>query len=63
MVGAVDAERGWVNFSRIRASYDTALRGLAGLTHAPAAPWTSDRALIVGRPRFFSHKPLDTREP
>ena len=63
VVGAVDAERGWVNFSRIRASYDTALRGLAGLTHAPPAPWTSDRALIVGRPRFFSHKPLDTREP
>jgi hypothetical protein len=63
VVGAVDAERGWVTFSRIRASYDTALRGLAGLTHAPPAPWTSDRALIVGRPRFFSHKPLDTREP
>ena len=63
VVGAVDAEQGWVNFSRIRASYDTALRGLAGLTHAPPAPWTSDRALIVGRPRFFSHKPLDTREP
>lgn len=63
VVGAVDTERGWVVFSRIRASYDTALRGLAGLTHAPPAPWTSDRALIVGRPRFFSHKSLDTREP
>ncbi|HEY5887174.1 MAG TPA: hypothetical protein VIT24_05560, partial [Acidimicrobiales bacterium] len=63
VVGAVDTERGWVIFSRIRASYDTALRGLAGLTHAPPAPWTSDRALIVGRPRFFSHKSLDTREP
>ena len=63
VVGAVDAERGWVAFSRIRASYDTALRGLAGLTHAPPAPWTSDRALIVGRPRFFSHKPVDTRGP
>jgi hypothetical protein len=63
VVGAVDTERGWVVFSRIRASYDTALRGLAGLTHAPPAPWTSDRALIVGRPRFFSRKSLDTREP
>jgi hypothetical protein len=63
VVGAVDTERGWAIFSRIRASYDTALRGLAGLTHAPPAPWTSDRALIVGRPRFFSHKFLDTREP
>ena len=38
VVGAVDAERGWVTFSRIRASYDTALRGLAGLTHAPPRP-------------------------
>ena len=63
VIGAVDAERGWPRFVRIRASYDTALRGLAGLTHAPPAPWTTDRALIVGRPRFFSHKPVATREP
>ena len=54
---------GLAPFSRIRSSYDTALRGLAGLTHAPPAPWTSDRAPHVGRPRFFSHKSLDTREP
>ena len=47
------------------ASHDVVILGggLAGLTHAPPAPWTSDRALIVGRPRFFSHKPLVTREP
>ena len=63
VIGAVDADRGWLRFARIRGSYDTALRGLAGLTHAPPAPWTTDRALIVGRPRFFSHKPVDTREP
>jgi hypothetical protein len=35
-----------------------ALRGLAGLTHAPTAPWTTDRALHVGRPPFFSHRPM-----
>jgi hypothetical protein len=63
VIGSVDADRGWLRFSRIRSSYDTAIRCLAGLTHAPPAPWTTDRPLDVGRPRFFSHKPVATREP
>jgi len=63
VIGAVDAEQGWLRFERIRGAYDTALRGLAGITHAPPAPWTTDRPLYVGRPRFFSHKPVATRDP
>jgi uncharacterized membrane protein len=58
----VDKERGWDRFRRIRSSYDRSIRGLAGLTHAPPAPWTTDRALVVGRPRFFSTRPIDTSE-
>jgi hypothetical protein len=60
--GAIDEEVAWARFARFRASYDHPLRGLAGLTHAPPAPWTTDRALVVGRPRFFSRRPVDTRE-
>ena len=60
VLGAVDAERGWRRFVWLRSGYDTALVGLAGRTNAHPAPWTSDRALQVGRPRFFSRRPLDT---
>ena len=59
----VDLERAWQRFAWLRSGYDTAIRGLAGLTHAPPAPWTSDRALLVGRPRFFSHRPVVMQEP
>jgi hypothetical protein len=62
-VAELDVDAGWERFTRIRAAYDRPLRGLAGFTHAPPAPWTTDRALVVGRPRFFSRKPVDTREP
>jgi hypothetical protein len=62
-VAEIDTEHGWERFTRIRAAYDRPLRGLAGYTHAPPAPWTTDRALVVGRPRFFSRKPVSTREP
>jgi len=58
-----DPDRAWEHFRQIRSSYDTALRGLAGLTHAPPAPWSTDRALVVGRPRFFSKRPVAMREP
>jgi hypothetical protein len=61
--GDVDEDHAWARFAQFRAGYDHPLRGLAGLTHAPAAPWTTDRALVVGRPRFFSKRPVDTREP
>jgi hypothetical protein len=60
VVADVDAERGWHRYAWLRSGYDTAVIGLAGYTRAPEAPWTSDRALHVGRPRFFSRRPLTT---
>ena len=63
VIGSVDHDAGWGRFAHVRASYDTALRALAGLTHAPSAPWTTDRPLRVGRPRFFSHRPVAMQEP
>jgi hypothetical protein len=62
VIAAVDAEQGWHRYAWLRSGYDRAIRGLAGLTHAPPAPWTSDRALKVGRPRFFSRRPMATSE-
>jgi hypothetical protein len=51
-------EEGWRRFAWIRSSYEPALRGLAGLTFASPAPWTSDRAAVVGKPRFFQRRPI-----
>lgn len=62
VIGEVDGERGWRRFAWLRSGYDEAVVGLAGYTRAPSAPWTADRALSVGRPRFFSRKPLATHE-
>ena len=44
-----DREEGWRAFSGWRINYDTVLLGLAGITMAPEAPWSSDRSLR--RPR------------
>lgn len=60
---AIDTDRGWRRFVWLRSGYDTAVTGLAGHTRAPAAPWTSDRALHVGRPRFFRRRPLPLDHP
>jgi hypothetical protein len=43
-----DREACWLAFAGWRVNYDTVLLGLAGLTMAPYAPWSSDRSL---RPR------------
>jgi hypothetical protein len=51
-------EDGWRRFAWLRSSYEPALRAMAGLTYASPAPWTTDRAALVGRPRFFSRRPL-----
>jgi hypothetical protein len=48
----------WRRFAWIRSGYDRALRGLAGLTMAPAAEWTTDRPARVGRPRLIGRKPI-----
>jgi hypothetical protein len=46
-----DREQAWRDFSGWRVNYDAVLLGLANLTIAPEAPWSSDRA--GGRP----HRP------
>ncbi len=38
-----DIEQAWLDFAGWRVNYDSALLGLAALTMAPSAPWTSDR--------------------
>jgi hypothetical protein len=48
----------WRRFAWIRSAYDAALRGLAGVTLAAPAPWSTDRPALVGRPRFLRHRPL-----
>jgi hypothetical protein len=50
------AGEGWQQFAWIRSSYEPAVRSLAGLTFAYPAPWTTDRAARVGRPRFLRRR-------
>ena len=52
-------ERCWRRFAWIRSGYDDALRGLAGLTMAYPAEWTTDRPATVGRPRIFTNRAID----
>lgn len=54
-----EQEACWRQFAWIRSSYDRALRGLAGLTLAGSAPWTTDRPAVVGRPRLLTSRPLE----
>ena len=54
-----EREACWREFAWIRSSYDLALCGLAGLTLAVEAPWTTDRAADVGRLRLFHRRPID----
>ena len=42
-----DRDDAWKNFYGWRINYDTVLLGLAALTMAPEAPWSSDRSLRV----------------
>jgi hypothetical protein len=47
-------ERAWRDFAGWRVNYDTVLRGLASVTMAPDAPWSSDRRLPLRVPAFWS---------
>jgi hypothetical protein len=47
-------ELSWTRFAWLRSGYDNDLRGLAGLTLAAPALWTTDRPAKVGRPRVLS---------
>ena len=49
----------WRRFAWIRSGYDHALRGLAGLTLAAAAPWTTDRPAHTARPRLLLRHPIE----
>ncbi len=40
-----DRQRAWRDFAGWRVNYDAVLLGLAGVTMAPYAPWSSDRSL------------------
>jgi len=53
-----DRDAAWHRFAWVRSSYDRAVRGLAGLTQATPAPWTTDRPARVGRPRLVTKRPL-----
>jgi hypothetical protein len=55
-VGPGRTEDSWRRFAWIRSSYEPAVRSLAGLTFAYPAPWTTDRAARVGRPRFLRRR-------
>ena len=57
-VPADGREAAWLRFAAVRHSYDRAARGLAGLTLAAPAPWTTDRPAKVSRPRLVSTKPI-----
>jgi hypothetical protein len=51
-----DREQAWRDYAGWRVNYDTPLLALAGLTMAPLAPWSSDRAMKASDlplPRFL----------
>jgi hypothetical protein len=45
-----DRDAAWRDFAGWRVNYDALVLGLAGLTLAPYAPWSSDRGLAYRRP-------------
>ena len=58
-ITADQREEAWRRFAWIRSSYEPAVRSLAGLTFAYPAPWTTDRAASVGRPRFLRRRVIE----
>ena len=57
-VPADNVEACWSRFAWLRSGYDQPLRGLAGLTLATPARWTTDRSAAVGRPRVLNGRTL-----
>lgn len=53
-----EQEACWRHFVWLRSGYDRALRGLAGITLATPAPWTTDRPARVGRLRIIRRRPI-----
>jgi hypothetical protein len=56
-----DRERCWKAFAGWRVNYDAPLLGIAGLTMAPYAPWSSDRSLRFRR-RVLRRRPRTGRQ-
>jgi len=52
-----DAEQAWRDFNGWRVNYDAVLLGLAGMTMAPYASWSSDRATSHLVPVFVNKPP------
>jgi hypothetical protein len=48
-----DREQAWRDFAGWRVNYDSVLLDLAGLTMAPEAPWSGDRATVFRTPRIM----------
>ena len=48
-----DLDQAWLDFTGWRVTYDAPLLGLAALTMAPDAPWSSDRGVPFRRPPLF----------
>jgi hypothetical protein len=48
-----DREQAWRDFAGWRVNYDSVLLDLAGLTMAPKAPWSGDRATVFRTPRIM----------
>jgi hypothetical protein len=51
-----DRDAAWRDFAGWRVNYDSLVTGLAALTMAPYAPWTSDRGLAYRRPPLRSRR-------
>jgi len=51
-----DRELAWLDFAGWRVNYDAALLGLAALTLAPYALWSSDRSIRVRYPRIVTRR-------
>ena len=51
-----DRDQCWRDFVGWRVNYDAALLGLASLTQAPYAPWSSDRSPSFRPPRIFMRR-------
>lgn len=49
-------DQAWRDFSGWRVNYDAVLLGLASLTFAPRAPWSSDRATPGVRPPLYPRR-------
>lgn len=58
-----DLDQAWVDFNGWRVNYDAALVGLASLTMAPYALWSSDRSLRTRMPPIRRGRRTSTRRP